>query len=379
MNSNIRKQNSSKNDRWGDSLGIKNENNIRISFQNVNGFLPKDEDNAKIKIRNVHDFIKDNNIDVHAMVEMNVRWSAVPKDQTINELSRGWFETQRVSCAYNLHDKICGKHQPGGAAIVTQGEMALRWIETKYDKHNMGRWVSQLFRGKRNLKLRVVSVYFATAQKEHGRKKIYMQQKLALLKLHRKESVYEAFWHDFFLQVDEWRSNGEQLVIGGDWNMDVRKENFLQGFTDRNLIPSNITRHGRDGPGTYCRGNLPIDEIFISTSIKITACGYLPNGEAAGDHRPIWIDICKTTALGTKLNDIASPQARRLKCKDPRIVKRYNDVLLETLRSNNFFTRLYTLYNEFETPLTTSQIWEMEDLDLIRTNAMILAEKNVVS
>ena len=146
--------------------------------------------------------------------------------------------------------------------------MALRWMKTDNDPTNMGRWVSQLYRGKRNLKLRVVSIYFAAAQKEHGRKKIYLQNKLALLKLNCKDSVYEAFWNDFWLQVDKWREDGEQLVICGDWNMDVRKRTFLQDFLHQNLVPANISRHGTDGPGTYSRGTLPIDEIFILQKLE---------------------------------------------------------------------------------------------------------------
>ena len=94
-------------------------NNIRISFQNVNGFIPKDKEDAKIKQRQVYNFIQENHIDIHAMVEMNVNWRLVPKHQTINEISRGWFEMQRVTCAYNLHDRICNVHQPGGAAIIS--------------------------------------------------------------------------------------------------------------------------------------------------------------------------------------------------------------------------------------------------------------------
>ncbi len=36
-----------------------------------------------------------------------------------------------------------------------------------------------------------------------------------------------AFWRDFWLQIDKWIEEGDQLVIAGDWNIDVRKRHFL--------------------------------------------------------------------------------------------------------------------------------------------------------
>ena len=205
------------------------------------------------------------------------------------------------------------------------------------------------------MKLRIVSVYFATAQKEHGRKKIYMQQKLALLELNKKESVYEAFWQDFWDSVNKWKENSEQLVICGDWNVDIRKQSFRSQFFHHQLIPSNIQRHGINGPGTYSRGSKPIDEIFISNTLQLQACGYLAYGDAAGDHRPIWIEISKVNAFGSKLHQALSPKARRLKCLDPRIVRNYTQVMLEELRKKKVFSRLYKLYQEFQTPLTLTQ------------------------
>ena len=358
---------------WGDKLGLKDKDNVRISFQNVNGFLAGDV--PLLKSKQIHQFLKTNEIDAHAMVEMNVNWRLTPKKETLNDLACDWFETQRVTTSYNIHDRICLQHQPGGTAILTQGELANRWMETKNDVRNMGRWTSQLLRGKGGLKLRIISVYFATAQKEHGRKKIYMQHKLALLKLNVKDSVYEAFWKDFWKQIDDWKEKGEQLVICGDWNCDVRKKIFRKDFDDRQLIPCNITKHGENGPGTYSRGSKPIDEIFVSSTLQIVQCGYLAHGEAAGDHRPIWVDFTKVSAFGSKLQDTPSYQARRLKCNDPRIVDRYNRLLLQELRDQKMFSRLEELYKNFTVPLSNAQILELEQLDTIRFNAMVKAEQ----
>lgn len=45
-----------------------------------------------------------------------------------------------------------------------------------------------------------------------------------------------------------------------------------------------MQHHVEEGPGTYCRGSNPIDEIIVSDTLDITKCGCLSNGNAAGDH-----------------------------------------------------------------------------------------------
>ena len=113
-------------DAWGDDLGQKSKENIRITFQNVNGFLATAKEDNVYKPRQIYDFMTTHNIDLHAMVEMNTNWRLTPKKYSINELSRCWFENQRLTTAYNMQDKICRLHQPGGSAMISQGELALR-------------------------------------------------------------------------------------------------------------------------------------------------------------------------------------------------------------------------------------------------------------
>ena len=78
-----------------------------------------------------------------------------------------------------------------------------------------------------------------------------------------------VFWKDFWEEIDRWIEDGEQLIIGGDWNSDVRKESNITNFRTRELIPANIKKHGIEGPQTYNGGTVPIDEIFTSQVIKV--------------------------------------------------------------------------------------------------------------
>ena len=66
--------------------------------------------------------------------------------------------------------------------------------------------------------------------------------------MHIKGHVITIFWQDFWKQIDEWLDNGEQLIVGGDWNRDVTKSQFLQEFKNRKLVPAISTKHDTNLP-----------------------------------------------------------------------------------------------------------------------------------
>ena len=161
-----------------------------------------------------------------------------------------------------------------------------------------------------------------------------------------------------------------------DWNVDVRSNVFLQQFQERHLVPAITTKHGRENaPETYNAGTNPIDEIFVSSTLSVSAGGYLEHGSTQGDHRPIWIDVHKESALGTKYPDLPSHKARRLKCQDRRIVKRYIKILDKFYTDHNVYAKANKLFQEFTYPLSERHKQQYEELDNLRVRGMKLAEK----
>ncbi len=358
---------------WGDELDKKKSNDsIRIGFQNINGFITNNDGH---KAESIRDFLQEYNLDVFGMAEMNTNWRLLPKRMSFYELSRGWFEHQHVTTAYNSRDRFCKQHQPGGTALFCKDEMGLRQISSGHDSRNLGRWSWMLFRGKDQIKLRVLSVYVPIVSRLAGSKKVYNQQQKALLAMGIKKSVMSCFWDDFWEFIDDCIEGGEQLIISGDWNVDVRKAQFLEPFQRRNLLPAVTGKHGTSGPETASRGSVPIDEIMVSSTLQIQAAGYLPHASSLGDHRPIWLEVSKDSALGSKLPPIPSFQARRLKCRDPRIVQKYNDLLESYLDKHGVYPRLADLFATYSTPLPPHQIAEYEKLDKIIERGMMWAER----
>ena len=136
---------------WGDVLEKKSKHSIRVLFQNVNGFGWKKEDETRTK--SLYDLMSNTNADMFAMAETNVDWRKCPKKFTIWDKTKEWFENTSTVASNNQNDRHKTPYQPGGTAIVSQGDMALRQMGRDFDTHRLGRWCSTLYRGKDNIKL----------------------------------------------------------------------------------------------------------------------------------------------------------------------------------------------------------------------------------
>ena len=62
--------------------------------------------------------------------------------------------------------------------------------------------------------------------KEYSPNKVSFQQQRALTAMKIKEHFLKVFWNNFWEQVDTWLGQGDQLIIAGDWNTDIREKKF---------------------------------------------------------------------------------------------------------------------------------------------------------
>ena len=273
---------------WGHRLSLtKSTATMRFVFEKINGFRLGNDP----KTDNLFNFIINNKIDALMMAELNLNWNLVRKRQIIQEVAREYFERSRSNVSYNRYYHSNSTSQQGGTGIITNGDLSLRIIKTGEDDHWMGRWSWQLFRGKDLQRLRVISIYFPHQATEYGKRRTWSQQHRALLSKGDTRGVGEAWWQDFWKSIDCWLQQGDNIIIGGDWNCDVRDSAFLAPFLARGLEPAVTGRHGHSGPQTWVRGSKPIDEIFHSRGVQVLQCGYLSHGSSVGDHCPIWITL----------------------------------------------------------------------------------------
>ena len=358
---------------FGDVCDNKKSNTVRVMFQNINGFGYSHD---SVKAQSIRKLMVTSKVDVMALAELNMNWGKLSRAQTLPQICKRWFQSSKATISYNQHERRKkNKHQPGGTAVISLNDLSLRHHKHDYDTKKLGRWASQAYQGKGGIITRVVSVYVPIIMKTHGHKKVSCQQQRALLHMGVKSHYIKVFFEDFWKQIDVWLEQGDQLIVAGDWNNDIRKKKFLENFTKRNLIPAIHHVHGNELPPTYNEGSKPIDEIFVSTTLKINACGYLPHGSSLGDHCPVWVDLNRDTVLGVKGHLKPIYQARKLKTQDPRIVEKYNNTLHDLLESKEVLERTRFLANSISGRILKWQIDEYEELDKIREESMKVAEK----
>ena len=158
---------------FGDTImKKKNKNIIRIIFQNINGWGTKVNSNKPELIRRL---MEEKEADIMSMAEVNVNWDRVGIQISMNRTCKKWFKVSKTSTAYNQHDKKGNKHQPGGTAIISVGDIALRVTNYEQDERRIGRWCSQRIQGKDGIATRIVSVYVPIVARLHGHKKVYCQ------------------------------------------------------------------------------------------------------------------------------------------------------------------------------------------------------------
>ena len=88
-------------------------------------------------------------------------------------------------------------------------------------------------------------------------------------------------------QILIWQNEGDQIILMMDANEHVGSAHITEVLKAIGLREAILEKHKEEKgyAPTYQRGNDPIDGIFISDTLHISAGGYLPFGDAPSDHR----------------------------------------------------------------------------------------------
>jgi hypothetical protein len=134
---------------------------------------------------------------------------------------------------------------------------------------------------------------------------------------------------------------GDHVMLLIDGNPNMKASNLskeLQALTFREVIKE---RHGVDRPATHKQNSnkVPIDGIWATQGIQIERGGYFPYDQvfANTDHRCLWVDVTYTTAFGYNMAPLHKKKARRLHCKDLRLIVNYNALFHQFAMSHKLF------------------------------------------
>ena len=184
---------------------------------------------------------------------------------------------------------------------------------------------------------------------------------------------------DLKTDILSWQEEGDKIILLIDANDHLEGGLFINGLEDVGLRERIIQRH-RDEWGiepTHKTGSYPIDGIFTSPDINITAGGYLLLGDAPSDHRALWIDTHEAKVFGYKPGKIISPTIRRLQHNNPRIVKKWIQSYEEYVREHRLHETAFDIQKQIQMNRWNEvQQERFENLLIDRIKGIIQADKN---
>jgi len=160
------------------------------------------------------------------------------------------------------------------------------------------------------------------------------QQQLCHLDYQRPAGPRACFMVELIEEIRNWQQLGELLLVMGDFNDDTAQPSFKQRMQEVGLVDALASLHRQPHLPTYNRGATPIDAIYASPGLLLGASGgYLEFEDGLlSNHRGLWLDLRKEILWGGKDNLCVGGHARRLKCEDPHVVKKYNKHLLASIQ-----------------------------------------------
>ena len=153
-----------------------------------------------------------------------------------------------------------------------------------------------------------------------------------------------------------------------DVNDNVRTGDVNTMLQIQGLSEAHAAQHPHMPTQSTCNKNtqgIPVDGIWASPSLDCLAAGYYGYGEVLmgkTDHRAIWADFSYESALGFKPPEPVYKVPQRLTLTDPRVVRKYNKVLLQEHRRQKLGRRAFDLQAAIPNGLTTVHKQEYETL-----------------
>ncbi len=335
---------------FGDKLSPKPDNTFRVVSQNIQT-LPVDARSERS--RKVVNTIGSTESDVFLMGEVKLYWPLVENQNKWFERVIGKFRAHRSLFGCNTTEhSITGLQQYGGVGLIATDEAVNRARNGGKDPSGLGRWVWMRFQGRNGHMTRVVSIY-RPCHGNNGAASVHAQHVRyfkGIKELDRKPR--EALYEDLFEEATIWQTEGDHIIIAGDVNEDVRTGLTNEFFTALGLREVILERHSQKSPPATNDNNdsrEPIDGIWASKELEVTAAGYLPFGDGCdSDHRLVWADFSYHTVFGQELPSEYRPPSKKLRANDPRLVKRYNRKVKSKLKGAGLIQRAFTLQRKAE-------------------------------
>ncbi|CAJ1935549.1 unnamed protein product [Cylindrotheca closterium] len=291
----------------GDDHRCRSSVATRVTFQNVNG-VPEEGDH--VKQRQINSWLQDKQVGIALLAEAKTFWPSIPEGHGWNDRMRqatmkakhkGFYS----AVAYNKQQSQSSAttaFQWGGCIATVLSQVSHRAKESGSDSTGLGRWAYVRLQGKK-LQAQGVMITLAWPKREGtGESTVWAQQRLYFNSIKRKIDPRKALVDDLCKQIQKWRDEGCEVLLGIDANEDLSvnsPDSIRQRFRECGMEEAILKRHPPTATHQRNQSNVPIDGIFTTSGVPVLAGGYYAFGEfVEADHRALWIDIDLNTALG---------------------------------------------------------------------------------
>ena len=254
--------------------------------------------------------------------EIGINWSSTTFERNMTS----WFRLDRreakTNTAHNTNENF--EHaQQGGVAQFFCKEMSQYAKETDNDFRGLGRWCSWVIYAHPSHKTRLVSAYNLGPATSNYLGTVYQQHLRYIQNKGMDTTPHKMFMTDFLAMILHWRRAGERLIIMADMNENILRGPLARRLLNLGLVEATHSSWGEKAPNTHVSGTKPIDGIYHTPDIEISATLQLSFHESVGDHRSAIIDVTARSLIGTDGHKIVRPTARRLVCSNKKCVSKF--------------------------------------------------------
>ena len=362
----------------GTAPGIKGDGVSRLIYENLDGLLNRIGGNEKLEKTKA--IIDDLEVDIACFNEHKQNLMHKDNVNGFSQLFRGGEAEVRSVAAHNRHEgRRVGRRQEGGTAALVFGQLVEQYDfeSSGRDESGLGRWAVLVFRGSNEITTRVVCGYCPCVSRKQATRSSYQQARRFYIQ-HEQDLTCPRtrFRQDLIAQLQQWRNDGDRLIVCLDANSDIYRKELGQSLVhpdglNMSEVVGDFT--GRQIGPTFFRGKKPIDGVWATRDIQVVNACIMPAGFGVGDHRMFVIDIRTQSIIGSSPPKVVRVAARRLNTSIPCAAEKYVHVLERLMEAHRLNSRLLTVASAGAT--TDLVRWNINKIDKEANDYMRRAER----